>query len=266
MTDHSDILLDASWITSRCVDFFSSPLSVVVLDSVNSTNDYLLSHDTHLPTVCLAEQQTAARARTGGRIWYAPPYQNITMSVSVSISRSLDQLSALSLVVALSVVAALSSLGMADAKVKWPNDVWYQQKKIAGILIDVKQHSETTTEVVIGIGLNVNMRQQPGVITQAWTSLANIQNKSFNRNQVVLALLKQLSMDLLCYEAQGFAALLPRWRVVDVLYNQEVVLQVSSNQKVQGRVMGVSERGFLLLQTPAGDIVEQASGDIIRQY
>ena len=98
MTDHSDTLLDASWIASRCVDFFSSPLSVVVLDSIDSTNDYLLTHDTRRPTVCLAEQQTAARARTGNRVWYAPPYQNIAMSVSVSFNQSLDQLSALSLV------------------------------------------------------------------------------------------------------------------------------------------------------------------------
>ena len=117
--------------------------------------------------VIVAEQQTAGRGRRG-RAWVSPG-ENLYYSLAITVGGA-RELEGLSLVVGLAVLRALESLGVRDAGLKWPNDLLQGGKKIAGILLELSGDPADLCHVVIGIGINVNMKTVTD-IGQPWTSL-----------------------------------------------------------------------------------------------
>ena len=247
--------LDQAEILSQCFDCFDGDFTLTVLDEVSSTNDYLLSHFSGRSAVCLAERQTAPRARKASRVWHVPAYQNISLSLVYSFKKPVFALSALSLVVALSVTRALIARGFADVKVKWPNDIVVADKKLAGILLDVVNSDNDASSVIMGIGLNVNMLDDDGqAITQPWTSLRLLTGEALNRNSVVVDLLRQLSQDFVIFEQQGFGAFMAFWDQVDCLKGQVLDAFLPGGQVEVGLAQGVTESGFLKLRCSQGQV------------
>lgn len=112
----------------------------VVFDEIDSTNEYLLTHHQRLEngTVCLAEKQTAGRGRRG-RTWYSPESENLYFSIlwHYPMEQAAD-LPPLSLVVALIIAESLTAQNVKDIQIKWPNDIYYQGKKMGGILLETQ--------------------------------------------------------------------------------------------------------------------------------
>src|SRR5882724_1064305 len=132
---------------------------VDALLTVDSTNRYLADVAMAAPgqaSVCVAEVQTAARGRRG-RSWFAPFGSGVSLSLGWQFEESPPNFSALSLAVGVAVIRALQRLGCSLAQLKWPNDVVSRNKKLAGILIDMRGESSGPARVVIGIGLNLHM-------------------------------------------------------------------------------------------------------------
>jgi len=124
------------------------------LDSTNTTIKSLPAEDNIL--VCCAETQTKGRGRFG-RTWHSPVGENIYCSVKWPFSKPVLHLSGLSLVIALAVMATLQKLGFhQDIGIKWPNDILWQGKKLAGILIETQGTREL--QVIIGIGMNISLK------------------------------------------------------------------------------------------------------------
>ncbi|MDQ2995371.1 MAG: biotin--[acetyl-CoA-carboxylase] ligase, partial [Pseudomonadota bacterium] len=126
--------------------------SIEVVDTVDSTNNYLLEQvkkGCSSGSLVLAEHQTAGRGRQGKR-WHAPYASNIYMSLYWHFSKDPTELAGLSLALSLAIVDALTQQGVTGLQIKWPNDIYHNDKKLAGILIDLSAESNSATNVVIG--------------------------------------------------------------------------------------------------------------------
>ena len=136
-------------------------IEIDVVEKVASTNDYLkqFMEKNKKIRVCLAEMQTQGKGRLD-RQWYSPFGENIYLSMLCPFDKDLSELSGLSLVASLAICRALESMidfKNHQLKVKWPNDILVNQRKLAGMLIEVQAESNRSCQVVIGVGINVNM-------------------------------------------------------------------------------------------------------------
>ena len=199
------------------------------------------------PYVCLAEMQTAGRGRRG-REWVSPFGKNIYLSIAWNFSGSAVALDSLSLCVAVAIARALRGLGCGGIGLKWPNDLLYENRKLAGILLEAAGELGGAIRVVVGIGLNIAMTPEQGQhINQKWVSLTELIEGDVSRNQVVAALLDSLAEALQVFQQQGFAAFEKDWRSFDCLINKPVNLHIGS-QVVPGVARGVDATGGLLIE------------------
>lgn len=224
-----------------------------VVNVVPSTNDYLiqrLSHDIQTGTVCLAEGQTKGRGRMG-REWCSPFGANIYFSLYWRFFGKLNDLSGLSLVVGLAVLEALGRICPLpfELGIKWPNDIWFKNAKLAGILIESLNHQATSpcsTDVIIGIGLNVKMPKVQ-ILPDIWADLTQIFGFIPSRNIIVAQLLNCLVPMLKQFEQVGFQAFTTLWSQYDLLAGKTVELSGALPYQI-GIVQGVNERGELCVK------------------
>ena len=229
----------------------SSTYPITLLQQVDSTNAQAMRHlasGAVPPFLVIAEQQTAGRGRRG-RSWASPFGENLYYSLVLRVSGGMRQLEGLSLVVGLALLQALRDAGVADAGLKWPNDLLVGGRKIAGILLELSGDPADVCHVVIGIGVNINMRVTPQgeVIDQPWTSLRQVLGEQVDRNVFVAGLNRQLERYLQLHQVQGFAALREQWEA-NHLWQGRVVVLAAGAQTIQGRVLGVDDAGALRLQ------------------
>nr|WP_154247450.1 bifunctional biotin--[acetyl-CoA-carboxylase] ligase/biotin operon repressor BirA [Kangiella sp. HZ709] len=212
---------------------------------MDSTNQRLKEKfkDKHL---VITEYQTAGRGRRG-RNWQSPLATNLYFSYGWKTEQPVQQLGGLSLVVGISIVEALDIMGFEKLQLKWPNDVRVEQQKLAGILVELTGDAAGDLEVIIGIGLNVNMQSQQETIEQEWTSLANLSGRSIDRQAILVFVLKQLQINLKLFEQEGFAAFQQSWNQYDESFNKRVEVH-QSNGVLHGTAKGVNKSGALLLE------------------
>lgn len=232
---------------------------LLIFEQIDSTNEYLLNHHSHLScgTVCLAESQTAGRGRRG-RQWYSPISQNLYCSLLWHYDLPLPQpISSLSLIIALTLAETFEQLGVKDIQIKWPNDIYYQGKKMGGILIE-NRFDNQQIHLVIGFGLNLAMpATQPDIELQPWADLADYH---FNRNHIAATTLSQLQKMLMEYPHTPFKEYLQRWKKFDLFYQQPVKL-LTEQGDIYGISQGINEQGELLLEQSEG-IKAFAMGEI----
>jgi BirA family biotin operon repressor/biotin-[acetyl-CoA-carboxylase] ligase len=247
-------LLDKTAILSKLdaqIEQFIPRIDVV--NVVPSTNDYLiqrLSHDIQTGTVCLAEGQTKGRGRMG-REWCSPFGANIYFSLYWRFFGKLNDLSGLSLVVGLAVLEALGRMCPLpfELGIKWPNDIWYKNAKLAGILIESLNHQATapcSTDMIIGIGLNVKMPKVK-ILPDSWADLTEIFGFIPSRNVMIAQLLNCLVPMLKQFEQSGFQAFTGLWSRYDLLAGKKVELSGALPYQI-GIVQGVNERGELCVK------------------
>lgn len=229
-----------------------------VYDSIDSTNAQamrLVGQGAALPLVVLAEQQTAGRGRRG-RKWVSPFAENLYYSLVLRIDGGMRQLEGLSLLVGLAVVKTLREMGVAGAGLKWPNDILVGHRKLAGVLLELTGDPADVCHVVIGIGINVNMRVSEEV-DQPWTSMLIEAGIAVDRNQLVARLNEALNAHLAAHRKSGFAAFQAEWEGNHLWQGKSVTLLAGASV-VDGVVMGVDAGGGLRLQV--GDQIQTFSG------
>jgi BirA family transcriptional regulator, biotin operon repressor / biotin---[acetyl-CoA-carboxylase] ligase len=235
-----------------------------VLESIGSTNDYLLNlakSGVKKGQVCLAEHQSAGRGRLG-RHWHSPYASNIYLSMLWQFEDDPASLSGLSLAVGVAIIRALKAYGIEGAGLKWPNDVLYQGQKLSGTLIELFGESHGHTNIVIGIGLNVAMPESAAPSTDVpWTDVASITGETPERNRLVALLLNELVDELDAFGRQGFAASLPDYREADVLCDQAVTMILPTGN-VKGVVKGIGDHGELLFDGADGKAREFTHGEV----
>lgn len=236
-----------------------------VFDQIDSTNTYLVkraSEHALSGSVCLAEQQISGRGRRG-RSWISPYGHNIYLSVLWRFQTSPAAIAGLSLAAGVAVIRALKNLYPHPFQLKWPNDIYYRQKKLGGILVEVSGESDGPCHAVIGVGLNTYVpAAEASTIDQDWTDLSQITGEfACDRNILAGALLNQLITITAEYEEKGITGYLDEWRVYDCLKDKPAVLYAGQH-RYDGIVKGVDEHGLLLLTRPDGTLKAFASGEI----
>jgi BirA family transcriptional regulator, biotin operon repressor / biotin---[acetyl-CoA-carboxylase] ligase len=236
-----------------------------IYDQIPSTNTYLVERaleNTPSGAVCFAEQQTAGKGRRG-RHWVSPFGSNIYLSILWRFQASPLAISGLSLAIGVAVIRALK-LHYADVfRLKWPNDIYYQDKKLGGILVEVSGESEGPCVAVIGLGLNIYLPEAEATeITQQWTDLTQITGQQqCNRNALAGTLLNQLLSVISEFEVCGIAAYLDEWREYDCLKDKPATLFIGQH-RYDGIVKGIDDQGLLLLTRPDGSAQAFASGEV----
>ena len=241
----------------------TTPIDINIFEQIDSTNNYLASHcnDSKLK-VCIAETQTHGKGRLH-RQWHSPFGQNIYLSLLYPFNKDISELAGLSLVVGLSICKAIETLYSLTkpALIKWPNDIICQNKKLAGNLIEIKAEAHGFCYAIIGIGINVNMTEDPNNdINQAWTSIRQLTNQYNDRNLLCVELIDQLTAHINQFEKKGLNHFLLQWQSKDGLANKTIHLQ-SGRHKFQGTALGINEQGHLLMKLADGSQREFSSGD-----
>lgn len=235
-----------------------------VFASLPSTSTYL--KDQRVPSgqvaVCFAETQTGGRGRRG-RAWVSPFAANIYASIKLQLVLDGEQYSTLSLLIGVAICRVLKHAGVQDVSLKWPNDIFVKQAKLAGVLIEYAGEANSSMSAVIGIGMNIKMPAVAGQnIDQNWIDLeAIIPGITSQRNQLCASLVDHVLAVLDECEHGKTPELLREWRQYDMLYNRDVELQLAT-QKVLGRAAGINGQGHLLIEQGDGDLAAYASGEI----
>ncbi len=224
-----------------------------VIPVIDSTNQYLMDRIGQMQkgSVCLAEYQEAGRGRRG-RQWISPFGSNLYLSMYWRLDEGIAAAMGLSLVVGIAVAEALTEFGAQGVQVKWPNDLFVEDKKLAGILIEMTGQSGDAAHLVIGLGLNVFMSQYEGKdIDQAWTNLQSCCAVEIQRNKLISHLIQKLSDVLTEYERVGLNGFVNRWNALDKYLNRPVTL-LMGDKKITGIARGINHTGALLLETAQG--------------
>jgi BirA family biotin operon repressor/biotin-[acetyl-CoA-carboxylase] ligase len=248
-------LLDVSQMRAELADDQRSHLhGLELLFEVESTNTRLLSSAPPPPgtaDVCLAELQHAGRGRLGRR-WIAPFGSGIAMSLGWTCSDVVRTLPALSLGVGVAVSRGLTRAGAAGITLKWPNDIWFEDRKLGGVLIELRAEAGGPAHVVIGVGINVSLpaeaRREIEASGTAVAAATDACEEPVSRNMLAGAILDELLSMLLQYERFGFAAFRDAWTALDGLNGRPAQVMVGESV-VSGIARGVDADGALLLET-----------------
>ena len=229
---------------------------VTVKHQVDSTNDAVqkgvLTHPFH---IYLSESQTQGRGRLG-RSWYSPFGQNIYLSIRMKMAMPISELGLLSMGFALALAKHCDQRYGLGFKVKWPNDIWYDGKKCAGVLVEMQGELQGLSDVTMGIGFNVNALDFPSMLNA--TSLSMITGAHHDRTAFAKDLIHCLRSFLLD-AAQSGDVLLEDWDVYDVLLGRSISV-MHFNQKIHGTACGIDAQGRLRVRTKSG-MQCVASGD-----
>lgn len=239
---------------------------IAIFDELTSTNTYL-EQQQNLSDVSIvfAEYQSVGKGRLG-RKWNSPFGQNIYLSIRANFSKNVTDLSCLSLVAAITVIQTLNAYGISnDIGIKWPNDILWQGKKLAGVLVEVFGELHHAYTAIIGIGLNVMMSKPNLSLEQSWCDIFQITNSVPKRNKLAGLLLNQLLLNINKFQEAGFKPFIELWEKYDLVKGKTVTL-ISGAKKISGIALGIDNNGRFLLQDSKGNILSFTSGEVSLRF
>lgn len=235
--------------------------NVHVFDTVTSTMDEafrLGSENCPEGTVVCAEAQTKGRGRLG-RVWTSPKGQGLYFSVVLRPKMPLNHLAQLTLMSAVAVAQAIESQTALKPLIKWPNDILHENRKMAGILTELRAESDQVKFVIIGIGLNVNTSLHQ--LTPGAGSLKAAAGKSFNRVEIFQALLRALEKGYLRLLSHEFSQVMEEWKQRSAtLHNRVRITDYAGT--IEGEALDLDEDGALLVRQDSGRIIRKSAGDV----
>jgi BirA family biotin operon repressor/biotin-[acetyl-CoA-carboxylase] ligase len=229
--------------------------TVEILPELDSTNSELMRRaraGQTEPTLLVAERQTAGRGRMG-RVWQSQPGDSLTFSLGLPLAPK--DWSGLSLAVGLSLAESLHP----QVGLKWPNDLWVQEHKLGGILVEAASMGGRS-QVVIGVGLNILPRPAGGMNTPP-AALSELLPQ-ISAPEALALVAATLVQTVMAFEHTGFGPLQKRFEARDVLKGR----RVHTSDSTQGTSLGVSALGALRLQTDAGVLDIHSSEVSVRPF
>ncbi len=248
--------LDSNKITNLMP--LSAPLTVEVNTVVDSTNEVIKQKilqgelsDVKSGYTVFAEAQTAGRGRRG-RQWVSPLGSSLYFSTHWRFEQGISATMGLSLAVGIALTEALNELGVAELGLKWPNDVYCQGKKLAGILIELESQGADSCDIVIGVGLNIKLPKQVSeTIDQPYIDLSE-SGIELDRNLIAATILAKLQKTLVEFEANGFKGMVSRWNKFDCFVGHTVQLLIGQ-RVIEGIARGVDEQGGIVLSVDGNE-------------
>lgn len=210
-------------------------------------------------TLVVAEYQTQGRGRFGRR-WFSPRSANLLFSLVVCPEPCLPRPALLTLAMGVSIVAAVGKITPARCRLKWPNDVLLNGKKLAGILTESGVWRGGKPFWVVGVGVNVNVRTFPEEMSQTATSLWAEIGEETSRSRLLAAILGEYEKECELLFAGNTEALLATARILTTTLGRVIALQ-RGETLLTGVACDLNEEGALLVRTPSGRIFTARTSD-----
>ena len=240
--------------------------SVDWFDRVDSTSDHLLRHltgATDRVAICIAESQSAGRGRRG-RSWVSPFGCNIYFSVAYPFAAGVSGLIGLTPALGVALARTLTGMGVAGIRVKWPNDLLLEQRKAAGILVDIRGDAAGPCWAIVGIGVNLAMPGAAGrTVDQPWANIAPRLAPGVTRTECLGRLLSSVLCGLETIETRGPDSYLVDWPRFDALRGKTVMVD-GHGEAITGVAEGIAGNGMLRVVTQAGERLVMAGEVSVR--
>lgn len=236
----------------------------VYMDTTESTNleaRRLAQQGAEEGTVVVTEEQAAGRGRLS-RGWYSPFGKGLWFSLILRPDFPPAEAPKCTLMAAVALTKAFHKMGLADAGIKWPNDILVNGRKLVGILTEMSGSMEEISYIVMGIGVNVKTKQEelPEEIKQIATSLL-MEGVDIERTEAFKIILEELEHQYYDVLDSGFEETLNEWRKLSVTLNQEIEVRAPGNT-YEGVATDIDDDGNLLVKTTNGEVKRIVAGDV----
>ncbi|MBE0425475.1 MAG: biotin--[acetyl-CoA-carboxylase] ligase [Nitrospirae bacterium] len=256
----SDLSLEA--IKSKTRGFIGK--NVLFFEKVDSTNTIAvdIAEKSDEGTVVLADSQERGRGRLG-RAWISPPGTNIYMSVIIKPTLGNENITLITIMAAVSCAIALRRLTGLDISIKWPNDIVLNNKKLGGILTELKIYDKKIIFAIIGIGINVNVGIDvfPEDVRKIATSLRRETGRVYSRNEIVAEILNEIDYWHKFLNEKDKNILLSEWQRFASTLGREVMV-VTGKESYRGLAESIDNQGMLMLRLPSGELKRISTGDL----
>jgi BirA family biotin operon repressor/biotin-[acetyl-CoA-carboxylase] ligase len=234
---------------------------VPVLGSTNSYLTELAKGGEPEGTLVITEKQTRGKGRLG-RQWHSPPGVNLLFSVLFRPPLSIDRVFSLTMLTAVSLVDAIREVTGLRTLIKWPNDIYCNGKKMAGILTEFSADARGIEHVVVGAGLNVNwdLRGRPG-LEQMATSLMKEVGHPVSRVTLLSTILDKLEGNYKRLLRGEDDSIRDRWKGNSMVIGREVLIGPKGGKK-RAKVTGIDKNGALLIEEEGGRASSIVCGDV----
>lgn len=236
---------------------------VVYFESTPSTNEEakkIAREGAEEGTIVVAEEQTTGRGRLT-RHFYSPFAKGIWFSVIFRPTFFPMEASKSTLLAAVGVCRGIRRLGLADAGIKWPNDILYHGKKLVGMLCEMSASMEKIDYIIMGIGINTGMEEKefPEDFRGHATSFLN-EGVNVSRRDLLAAVLAELEAEYKLAQTEGFGRVLDDWRKLSVTLGEEVRV-IFGNDNYTGKAVDIDDDGCLLVDT-GREVRRVMAGDV----
>ncbi|MBO8159437.1 biotin--[acetyl-CoA-carboxylase] ligase [Thermosyntropha sp.] len=238
--------------------------NIIYYNCLDSTNEeakrILKKNEIEEGTVITALKQTSGRGRLQRR--WESPVGGLWFSLVLHPILSVSEIALLSLVFAAGLCNSLSKFLPDECYIKWPNDVYYQDKKIAGILLELNGEIDTTYYLIAGIGINVNLREEdlPLAVRETATSLYIESGREHDINRVLAEVLEGLESCYLLFLENGFAPILDKFKDRCMHLGKKVMVK-RGERVIEGINEDIDLMGNMLINT-GKEIIRVSTGDV----
>jgi BirA family biotin operon repressor/biotin-[acetyl-CoA-carboxylase] ligase len=218
------------------------------IDSTNTKAKELAEQGYPSGTLVVADQQVAGKGRRG-RSWESPSGSGIFMTLMLKPDINPNNASMLTLVAALATAKAISDVTGADARIKWPNDIVINGRKICGILTEMSAQFDYINHIVIGIGINVHNEQFPEEIRETAGSLLLACGRRFHRAELIARFLECFEKDYAVFlKTEDLEGLMKEYNALLVNAQQQVRV-LDPKEPFEGKAIGITKKGELIVDT-----------------
>ncbi|MGO9013932.1 MAG: biotin--[acetyl-CoA-carboxylase] ligase [Dissulfurispiraceae bacterium] len=213
-------------------------------------------------TVIIADSQTEGRGRRG-RTWVSPAGKNLYLSIIVRPGIPPKDASILTLMSAVACTSAIQSLSSVPVSIKWPNDLMVADKKIGGILTEMKADADSIDYAVIGIGINLNLdsSDMPDNIRETATSVMLQTGHPQSRTLYALEIIKSLDYWYTTLLQSGKGPVIDKWKSLSSTIGRTVTA-TTGEMKLTGLAEGIDNEGLLILRLQDSSVVKINAGDV----
>lgn len=238
---------------------------ILFLESVSSTNTVAMemaSKGCAEGTIVMAETQTAGKGRLG-RIWISPPGRNLYLSIVLRPSISPRDATALTLLSAVACTSAIRRSTAVEATIKWPNDIIVGDRKLGGILTEIKADIDRITYAVVGIGINVNLTpaDMPDEIKAIATSVIEQTGEPCSRTELAAEVIREFGKWYGLLMTKGKQVVIDEWLSLSSTIGKHVLVS-AGNVLLEGSAEGIDDEGLLILKLADGTHRKISAGDV----
>ncbi len=213
-------------------------------------------------TLVIADEQTAGRGRLM-REWHSSKGTGIWMSLILKPHLPPQKAPQFTLITAVAVVQAIEEVTDLSPQIKWPNDILINNKKVTGILTELQAESDKINSIIIGIGMNVNHTKDhfPDELQSIATSLSIEQGEPLSRSLIVQRFLERMEALYSMYMKEGFKPIKLLWESYAISIGRRIRAR-TINGNIEGKALGITEEGVLLIEESNGVVQKIYSADI----